>query len=132
MNKLFRSRADCMVAGVCGGLGQYLRVDSTLVRLFFAFLTFYNLLGLWAYIVLVLIMPRVSEGEEEITTPLPLGDNPRATKIIGGGMVILGALALISNIRISWLAWFSFNNLWPVFLILLGVLIIVRVIIEEA
>lgn len=31
--KLYRSRSDRKLAGVCGGLGQYLGVDSTIIRL---------------------------------------------------------------------------------------------------
>ena len=31
--RLFRSRDDRMIAGVCGGLGEYLGIDATIVRL---------------------------------------------------------------------------------------------------
>jgi len=33
MKKLYRSRTDRKIAGVCGGLGEYLDVDPTIVRL---------------------------------------------------------------------------------------------------
>ena len=131
MKNLYRSKADSMVAGVCGGLGSYLGIDSTLVRLFFAFLCFYHLLGVWVYLVLLLIMPLIPEDEEELTEPIPLRDNPKATKVIGGGLLVLGSLALISNLRISWLSWVSFGNLWPVLIILVGVLLLIRAIIVE-
>jgi phage shock protein C len=120
-----------MVAGVCGGLGKYLAIDSTLVRLFFAFLCFYHLLGLWVYLVLLIVIPLVPEGEEERASPVPLRDNPRATKVIGGGLLVLGALSLISNLRIPWLSWVSFNNLWPVLIILTGVVLLIRVSMSE-
>jgi phage shock protein C len=120
-----------MVAGVCGGLGKYLAIDSTLVRLFFAFLCVYHLLGLWVYLVLLIVIPLVPEGEEERASPVPLRDNPRATKVIGGGLLVLGALSLISNLRIPWLSWVSFNNLWPVLLILTGVVLLIRVSMSE-
>lgn len=128
MNKLYRSRKDSILAGVCGGLGQYLSIDSTLVRLFFAFLTFFNLLGLWVYIMLALVMPRVLEGEEELTAPLPLSENPKAKKIIGSGMVVLGVLALVARLRIPWLRSF---DLWPVMLILFGIVLLARVFMVE-
>jgi phage shock protein PspC (stress-responsive transcriptional regulator) len=120
-----------MVAGVCGGLGQYLSVDSTLVRLFFVFMTFYHFLGVWAYLVLLLVMPLVSEGEEENISPIPLHDNPKATKLIGGGLLVLGTLALISNLSFSWLAWMNFSNLWPLLIILAGVVLLIRVFMVE-
>jgi phage shock protein C len=33
MKKLFRSKSDAKVAGICGGIGEMLNVDPTLVRL---------------------------------------------------------------------------------------------------
>jgi len=33
MNRLHRSRIDKKIAGVCGGIGEYLDVDPTVVRL---------------------------------------------------------------------------------------------------
>ena len=33
MKKLHRSRADRKIAGICGGLGEYLDVDPTIIRL---------------------------------------------------------------------------------------------------
>jgi phage shock protein C len=33
--KLYRNNTDRMIAGVCGGLGEYLNVDPTLIRLLF-------------------------------------------------------------------------------------------------
>jgi len=34
--KLYRSERDRMIGGVCGGLGEYFNIDSTIVRLIFA------------------------------------------------------------------------------------------------
>lgn len=127
MDKFYRSQKDSIVAGVCGGLGQYFNVDSTLVRLFFVFLSFYHLLGLWVYIVLTLITPRVSGDEEILKSPIPIRDNPQATRIAGGGLILLGVLALISNLPYSWLAWIRLEQLWPILLILVGVLMLARI-----
>ncbi|MGE4413321.1 MAG: PspC domain-containing protein, partial [Candidatus Caldatribacteriota bacterium] len=33
--KLYRSKKDCVIAGVCGGIAEYFEIDSTLVRLLF-------------------------------------------------------------------------------------------------
>lgn len=130
MNKLYRSRSDSTVAGVCGGLGRYLGIDSTWVRLVFVFLSFYNLLGVWVYLVLALIMP-MADGGEEMTTPVPFRDNQEATRLIGGGLVLLGTLALLSNVRMPWIAWFSIHEMWPVLMIFVGVLLLMRVILVE-
>lgn len=54
--KLFRSRNDRMIAGVCGGIGQYFGIDPTLVRLLAVLLAFTGS-GLLAYLVCAIIVP---------------------------------------------------------------------------
>ncbi|MDD4372102.1 MAG: PspC domain-containing protein [Anaerostipes sp.] len=54
--KLYKSRIDNKICGVCGGLAEYFDVDSTLVRLAMV------IVGLWGpgiilYIVAAIIMP---------------------------------------------------------------------------
>lgn len=49
--RLYRSRTDRMIGGVCGGLGEYLGVDSTLVRLFFVLLGLANGFGMAGLII---------------------------------------------------------------------------------
>jgi phage shock protein C len=56
--KLYRSRKDRMISGVCGGIAEYLNIDSTLVRIVFAILaigTFFTLLV--AYFICVIVIP---------------------------------------------------------------------------
>lgn len=50
-NKLYRSRSNRMIAGVCGGIGEYLDVDPTLIRLILIVLVFLGLSGVLAYII---------------------------------------------------------------------------------
>jgi phage shock protein PspC (stress-responsive transcriptional regulator) len=56
--RLERSSTNKVVAGVCGGIGEYLQVDPTRVRVFFVVGTIVTGgLGLLAYIVLVVLLP---------------------------------------------------------------------------
>ena len=55
--KLYRSRDQRMIAGVCGGLGEYLGVDPTIVRLLFVLGVFLGTLTFWVYIVMMLVLP---------------------------------------------------------------------------
>jgi len=55
--KLYKSIEDKRVAGVCGGIAEYLDVDSTVVRLICILLVFGCGAGLLAYIVAAIIMP---------------------------------------------------------------------------
>lgn len=58
MKRLYRSKTDRKLAGVCGGLGEYLGVDSTVVRVVFVILALPGgLPGVLPYLVLWLIMP---------------------------------------------------------------------------
>ena len=55
--RLYRSKDERMLAGVCGGIGEYLEVDPTLIRLAAVLLAFAGGPGFIAYIVLWLIVP---------------------------------------------------------------------------
>ena len=54
--KLYKSRTDRKLAGVYGGLAEYLNMDSTIVRLIVAILFFGFGTGLLAYIIAALVM----------------------------------------------------------------------------
>ncbi len=58
MKKLYRSRKDKMLGGICGGLGDYLGVDPTLIRLVFVALGFMFPPFIFAYLVAWLIIPQ--------------------------------------------------------------------------
>lgn len=57
--KLYRSHENKMIAGVCGGIGEYFDVDPTLIRLAWAILSiptaFFG--GILLYIVAAIIIP---------------------------------------------------------------------------
>ena len=55
--RLFRSRKDRILGGICGGLGNYLNVDPVLVRVVWAILFFAAGVGLLAYILAWIIIP---------------------------------------------------------------------------
>jgi len=55
--RLYRSRTDRMLGGVCGGLGEYLGMDSTLVRLIFVILLLSGTAGFWIYLILLVVIP---------------------------------------------------------------------------
>jgi len=77
--KLYRSRKERMIAGVCGGLGEYFGIDPTLVRLLFVFTALAGGPGLVAYIILLVVVPeeplgwgnQPSMASQQVTTPEP-------------------------------------------------------------
>ena len=55
--RLYRSDSNCMIAGVCGGIGEYLGIDPTLIRLLWALLGCTGT-GIIVYLVAAIIIPR--------------------------------------------------------------------------
>lgn len=55
--RLYRSRTDKMISGVCGGIGNYFEVDSSLVRIAVVLLCMYAGTGLLAYLIAAIIIP---------------------------------------------------------------------------
>lgn len=56
--KLYKSSGDKMISGVCGGIGVYFNIDSTIIRLLWAFLTLCSCgTGILAYIIASIIIP---------------------------------------------------------------------------
>lgn len=60
--KLYRSRTDKKVCGVCGGLAKYLNMDATIVRLIVVLLTLAGCSGLLIYIICALVIPEEPEN----------------------------------------------------------------------
>lgn len=57
--RLYRSRSQVMLAGVCGGIAEYFQIDVTLVRLGWILLSIFSagFPGLLAYIIFAVVMP---------------------------------------------------------------------------
>lgn len=138
-----------MIAGVCGGLGEYLRIDPTLVRLFFVLLGIAgNGIGAIVYVLLWVILPL--EGNEKEASfeetiryssaeiaqrAQDVGDelremvrhpNPQTGLIIGGALVLSGIVFLLQNLHLPWLTWLDFDVIWPILLIVGGIALLVR------
>ena len=55
--RLYRSKSDRKICGVCGGLAEYLEMDPTIVRLFWIFGTLFACIGVLAYLICALVIP---------------------------------------------------------------------------
>lgn len=58
--KLRRSTKECMIAGVCGGLGEFFGLDVSLLRIIYILLSLFSagFPGLLIYIIMILIVPK--------------------------------------------------------------------------
>ncbi len=135
--KLYRSQDDRMVAGVCGGLADFVGIDATLIRLAFFLLLFGGGVGFWVYLVLWIVIPeqgvddvgdfgdRIRHMGDDVVTAVNR-PHPKSGLIVGGGLIILGAMWLLESLGIDWLWWLDFDLFWPVLLILAGLVMIFR------
>ena len=64
--RLYRSLRQRMMGGVCGGLGEYLAIDPTLIRVLFILAAIFGGHGVLLYLILLLLVPI----EPEITAPI--------------------------------------------------------------
>lgn len=60
--KLYRSRTDRKIAGVCGGIAEYFNIDATLVRLLFVAAVIFGTAGIWVYVVCALVIPEAPDS----------------------------------------------------------------------
>lgn len=56
--KLYRSDNEKMIAGVCGGIGEYFDIDPTIVRLAWVIFSLMGGSGILAYIICAIIIPK--------------------------------------------------------------------------
>lgn len=58
VKRLYRSKTDRMLGGVCGGLAEYFNVDPTIIRLLWVLITFMSFgAGILAYVIAWIIIP---------------------------------------------------------------------------
>jgi phage shock protein C len=137
---LRRSNSDKMIAGVAGGLAEYFGIDASIVRVIFVLVTLLGGSGVLAYLILWLILPKGSKsamGEEIEENVEEIKDKAREwvaevkdggkegknKKVIGVILLVLGVIFLMQNL--GW--WFfDWSRMWPVFLIVLGLVVLIR------
>lgn len=69
--KLFRSRTDRKLAGICGGMGNYFECDSTLIRVGWVLAAFLSGgLGILAYVVLIFVIPNERYHNQQFQEPV--------------------------------------------------------------
>lgn len=69
MKRLYRSTTDRWIAGICGGIGEYFRVDPNIIRVIWAFITVATgfVPGIVAYGLAWLILPQSGEALQDVS-----------------------------------------------------------------
>jgi phage shock protein C len=125
--RLYKSRRDRMIDGVCGGIAEYFDIDPTIVRGLFILLVLFGGTGLFLYIGGMIVMPvnpyqlaMMQSGEIQV-------NNRNVKRTWGVILVIIGILFLVKNF-----GWFAFHHYWqiswglilPIIFILIGMALI--------
>lgn len=98
--RLYRSRTDRWIAGVCGGLAEYLNVDAAAVRISFVLLALWQGFGALVYLLMVIMIPDepLTEMVTEPGLPVPAPDEedePRRARTLGAILVLGGVYLLL-------------------------------------
>jgi phage shock protein C len=60
--KLYRSRTQRMLGGVCGGLAEYFNIDATVMRVLFLILAAFGGSGIVLYLVMWIVVPDANKA----------------------------------------------------------------------
>ncbi len=125
--RLYKSRRNRMVDGICGGIAEYFDIDPTIVRILWVLITLLGGSGFFLYIAAMIIMPVNPDQDGVQSGSAPVYNEPGKRRFWGIVLVLIGAFALMINL--GWLAdlsWWSFSRsvVMPVLFILLGAVLI--------
>ncbi|GAB4149104.1 MAG: PspC domain-containing protein [Patescibacteria group bacterium] len=140
VKKLYKSRKDRIVFGVCGGLAEYFDADPVLVRLIAIILILAPGPGIAVYILLAIIIPSKSgidsaEVDDKVVdvnmNHIKQNVKEMADDVSKNGrsplawfLIVLGTLLLFQQLfPWSWLNWQVF---WPLIIIGVGLLFLFR------
>ena len=144
MKRLYKSRKNRMIAGVCGGIAEYFNVDPVLIRLIAVLFFFTGGAALIAYIIGLIIMPdqpqegtpegeadhrAAAEAMPQRTPAESIGQS--GSMIIGIILMVFGVHFLLRNIpffhNFYWRFWnMGWQFFWPAVLIVVGLVVILR------
>lgn len=132
---LYRPEEGKMIAGVCAGIADYFDIDPVIIRAILVAITIFGGSGLLLYIILWIVMPsessvgkdseeNIRENVEEIKVRAKRFAGKDRNIFLGVIFLIIGFSFLLNNFGVinPWV----FSKLWPLVIILLGVMILTR------
>jgi phage shock protein PspC (stress-responsive transcriptional regulator) len=133
--RIYRSKSNRMIGGVCGGVSQYINVDPTIVRVIWAFAVLWGGVGLLAYILCWIIVPENPGEEAAVKT-----DGKKNSGLIWGIVLLaVGCLFLVRefdwydfrplhfrwHLMREWPGYYGFDLLLPILIISVGVIYLI-------
>jgi phage shock protein C len=125
--KLYRSRKNRVIAGVCAGLADYFNIDAWIVRLIFLAFLFADGIAAVAYIVLMIIVSEEpGENPEAVhtETPTPTSRFSDRRTVFAVIIICVGVVFLLKQI-LPW-QWFDAHIFWPIVAVAVGIFLIIK------
>jgi len=126
--RLYRSKQNKVIAGICGGIAEYFSLDPTIVRVIWVLITLLGGTGILAYLICIFIIPEgpeyevfdadYSQGQEKYgyyDEEKRLNNSEKNKMILGIIFVILGVIFFLRRYY-----WFDMRTLLPFVLIIIG------------
>jgi len=151
-NRLYRSRQDRILGGVCGGLAKYLQIDTILIRLFFIVFSLVGGIGPIVYLILWVLVP----SEEEIPNPNATSQvidgevmkeraetfkeefvdvirkpSRKSSLYAGIALVFIGGYIFLKNLNLPWLAWLNDKLILAALIIIAGAALLIATLRKE-
>jgi len=149
VKRLYRSRKDKIIAGVCGGMGEYFNIDPVWIRIIFILLTILQGVGLLVYIIAWILMPINPVQNATSDTLAERTVNRIAKKIQSkhkeakikeqhaelhpkhdhSGALLFGTIFIVVGVAFMLKYFFGSFNLmlvWPIIVILIGLYLMFR------
>jgi phage shock protein C len=135
MKKLYKSRENKVIDGVCGGIAEYFDADPVLIRIIFVLFFFFGGSAILAYIIGIVIMPVRPVDKTNLKssneTPIEKAPQNKNTLLIGIIFIIIGIFFLMGNIPFFsiyyyWIKRHFWDILLPSILILIGISIVIK------
>ena len=121
--RLYRSRKDQVIGGVCGGIAEYFGVDAVLVRLLAVLAVLFGGGGVLAYVIMWIIVPERPKDLEYDETYEENGERKYNSQVVfGTGLIGLGVYLAVER----YIPWDLGEYFWPALLIVGGIFILTR------
>lgn len=121
--RLQRNTQNKVIAGVCSGLADFFGIDVALMRVIFILLLVAGYSGFLIYLILWIVMPKANHAENQSydNAESTVAQSGKGSWIAGVILIAIGTLCLLDD----FLPKFDWSTIWPVLLIVLGLLLIV-------
>ena len=137
---LYRSKSESMIGGVAGGIGEAINIDPTFIRVLFILLVLVGGGGVILYIILWIVLPLNDQNTYNVNSNIMEENNTQekgqgpdfshdTTKfkkkdegslLAGLILITLGIILLV----IRYIPRIDFGDLWPVILIVIGIVLL--------